>query len=73
MEMHRDLEADVISWELSKASIDHAKRSGNVIVHFSEEGKPVLIEVLEANKFVGKMAKAMTPKDILNTASARPS
>jgi len=42
-----DLEADVLSWELSqKGKIDHAAEMENVIVHFSKKGTPLLIEML---------------------------
>ncbi len=47
-------EADVLSWELSNRSIDFAKEIGNVIVHFSKKDEPVLVEILEASKFLAK-------------------
>jgi len=50
-----DVEADVLSWELSrKAKIDHATEMENVVVHFSKENTPVLVEVLLASKLFKK-------------------
>lgn len=45
-------EADVLSWEISDAPIDYATEMGDVVVHFTKENKPVLIEVLRAREFV---------------------
>lgn len=47
-------EADVLMWEISDKSIDYAKEIGNVIVHFTKNNAPVLVEVLEATKFLEK-------------------
>ena len=45
-------EADVLMWELSGQAIDFAEEVGNVIVHFTKSKKPVLVEILEASKFL---------------------
>lgn len=47
-----DPDSDVLMWETSSRDIDHATQVANVIVHFSKENIPVLIEILEATKFV---------------------
>lgn len=47
-------EADVLMWEISDSSIDHAKEIGNFVVHFTKNNVPVLIEILEASKFLAK-------------------
>lgn len=47
-------EADVLMWEISDSSIDHAKEIGNFVVHFTKNNVPVLIEILEASKFMAK-------------------
>ena len=55
-----DLEADVLSWEISKkAKIDYASEMGNIIVHFTENHLPVLIEVLEASKIIKQSEKTL--------------
>ena len=46
-------EADVLMWEVGKrAQIDFAEETGNVVVHFTKKGTPVLVEILEASKFL---------------------
>lgn len=45
-------EADVLSWELSSLNIYSAKEMGNVVVHFTKNDRPVLIEFLNASKFL---------------------
>ena len=45
-------EADVLSWELSNATIDYAEEVGDMIVHFAKDHKPVLIEVVHAKEFM---------------------
>ncbi|MDO8436357.1 MAG: DUF2283 domain-containing protein [bacterium] len=45
-------EADVLMWEITDKPIDYAKEIGNVIVHFTKNNTPVLIEILEASKFL---------------------
>lgn len=47
-------EADVLMWEISKQPIDSAKEIGNVIVHFSKNQNPVLLEILDASKFLSQ-------------------
>ena len=55
--MQYDLEANLISWEITKDPIDHCLELGNFIIHLSKAKKPVLIEILNASKFVGQMDK----------------
>lgn len=52
-------QADVLSFEVSDAPIEYASEVGDVVVHFSKDGKPVLIEVLEAKEFVKKAESAI--------------
>lgn len=54
-------EADVLRWEISQtAPIDSAREMGNVIVHFTKQHVPVLIEILEASSFVAKAEQALS-------------
>ena len=55
--MRYDPEANLISWEIAKDAISHAREFGNFIIHFSPAGKPVLIEILDASKLVGQFNK----------------
>jgi hypothetical protein len=56
-------EADVLLWEMSDKPIDFAKEVGNVVVRLPKNNIPVLIEVLEASRFLTK-AKHLIEKDI---------
>ncbi len=47
-----DPEADVLRVEISKKPIDFAQEMGNIIVHFTQKGLPVYLEILEAKKFL---------------------
>lgn len=47
-----DPESDVLRVEISKRPIDYAREMGNIIVHFTKEGLPVYLEVLEAKRFL---------------------
>ena len=51
-------EADVLSWEINQKPITHAREMGNVIVHFASSGVPVLIEILEASRFLARTRKS---------------
>lgn len=47
-------EADVFSVEITGKPIDYARELGNIVVHFTKRHIPVLIEILEASKFLAK-------------------
>ncbi|MDA2936175.1 DUF2283 domain-containing protein [Patescibacteria group bacterium AH-259-L05] len=47
-------EADVLMWEITDKPIDFAKEIGNIVIHFTKDNVPVLIEILEATKFLSK-------------------
>ncbi len=55
--MFYDNESNILSWEISKDPISHAAEFGSFIIHLSKNKKPVLIEVLDASKFIGQMEK----------------
>lgn len=42
----------MLSWELSQRPIDFAEEAGNMVVHFARDNVPVLVEILEASKFL---------------------
>ena len=67
--MDYDAESNIISWELSKDAISHARVFGNFIIHFSKNEKPILIEMLEASKFVGQFDKI---KNVATTEEITP-
>lgn len=55
-------EADVLMWEIADKPIDYAKEIGNVVVHFTKNNIPVLIEILEASRFLNR-AKNLIEKE----------
>lgn len=59
MKMRYDQKDDILMVELSKDKIDFAEQSDNFIVHFSVKKEPVLLEVLDATKFLTQTQKAI--------------
>jgi len=49
---------DILLYEVSQEPIDYAEETGSVIVHFSKKGKPVLLEILDASKFLAETTLA---------------
>ena len=60
--MHYEPEANIISWELADGKISHTREFGNFLIHLSPAGKPVLIEILDASKFIGQFDKIKATK-----------
>ena len=53
-------DVDALLVELSSEPVDHAEESGPFIVHFSRNGEPVLLEILNAKEFVlGSLASVV--------------
>lgn len=59
-----DIESNILNWEVSHGKIDHAIEIGNFIIHVSKAKKPILIEILEASKFIGQFDKLKDIKKI---------
>lgn len=59
-------EADVLMWEITNKPIDYAKEIGDVVVHFTKNNMPVLIEILEASKFLAKAKNLIKKEDIVS-------
>jgi len=57
-------DVDVLLIELSDKSIDYAKEEGQIIIYFSEDGDPVLLEILEAKDFMlSSLSSVMKEKE----------
>jgi hypothetical protein len=55
---------DILLYEGSSEPIRYAIESGSVIVHFTKDGKPVLLEIMDASKFLAESARAQQrPKE----------
>ncbi|MCK5320897.1 DUF2283 domain-containing protein [Candidatus Parcubacteria bacterium] len=61
-----DPEANIISWEIGKGKITHTREFGSFIIHLSDAKKPILIEILDASKFIGQFDKIKNIKEIKN-------
>jgi len=62
--MQYDIESNILSIELTAGKISHAREFGNFIIHFSKNEKPILIEILEADKFNKQFSKIPNLKNI---------
>ena len=45
-------DVDALLIELSDKKIDYAEEEGQIIIHFSQDGEPVLLEILDAKDFL---------------------
>ncbi|MEJ5227678.1 DUF2283 domain-containing protein [Thermodesulfovibrio sp.] len=52
-------DVDILLIEISEKPIDYAQEEGPIIIHFSKQGEPVLIEILEAKEFILKTLSGM--------------
>jgi uncharacterized protein YuzE len=59
MKIRYDREEDIVTFDVSSENIDHAEEIGPIIVHFSKQGKPVLLEILDASEFIAETTKVM--------------
>jgi len=59
MKIRYDREEDIITLEVSSEKVDHAEEIGPIIVHFSKQGRPVLLEILDASEFIAETTRAM--------------
>jgi len=58
MKVNYDREEDILMIEVApKECIDHAEQQGPFIAHFSEEGKLVLLEILDASDLLSSLVK----------------
>ena len=66
MKISYDPDADVLTWEShSSRKIDYATENGNLVVHFTKENIPVLVEVLEASKVLKKSEQVIHRASII--------
>jgi uncharacterized protein YuzE len=66
-----DSEAIILSLELTRGQITHAREFGNLIIHLSRAGKPILVEILDASSLTGDFAK-LDKKNWAKFLSAEP-
>jgi uncharacterized protein YuzE len=60
-----DEEADVLTIIIAEeGKLSHAEEVGDLIVHFDEDNKPLLIEILRASKIVPLMVQSLAKKEV---------
>lgn len=67
MKISYNREQDILLYEVSDEPIDYAEEVGPIIVHFTKQGKPVLMEILDASEFL-----AVTTKITMRALSETP-
>ena len=58
-----DKEDDVLMVFMGKGKIDDAQQTGSIISHFSRKGELLLLEILDASKFL-KETSQVFPREI---------
>lgn len=54
MKVRYDKEDDILTYEVSDEPIEYAEQMEQVIVHFTKDSKPVLLEILNAKDFLSR-------------------
>jgi uncharacterized protein YuzE len=62
-------DADLLSFRVSKKPYKFARQEGDLIVHYSEDKEPVLIEIVNATKFLKETNKSL-PKKVLKQVTS---
>ena len=63
-----DEEADILTIVVAdKGKLSYAEEVGDIIVHFDENGKPLLMEILKASKIVPLLVQGLAKKEVLIT------
>lgn len=52
-------DADALLIELSDKKIEYAEDQGNIIIHYTSEDEPVLLEIFDAKEFIMKSLSSM--------------
>jgi uncharacterized protein YuzE len=72
MKVSYNREQDILMYEISDEPIDYAEEVGDIIVHFTKKGKPVLLEILDASEFLAETTRITmrtlneTPVEVLS-------
>jgi uncharacterized protein YuzE len=63
-----DEEADVLTIVLAEEGrLSHAEEIDDFVVHFDEDGRLLLVEVLRASKIIPLMVESLAKKEVLAT------
>ena len=58
MKVRYNREMDIATIEISPKKIDYAKEAQNIIVHFCKDDEPVILEIMDASKFLTNITEA---------------
>ena len=59
MRVSYDRDVDIMLIEASEEKIDFAEEFGSIIVHFTKDRKPVLLEILDASEFISNLSRIL--------------
>jgi uncharacterized protein YuzE len=60
-----DSESDVLMIIVSDSGkLSHAEEMGDIVVHLSQSGEPLFLEVLNASKNIPLMVQALAKKEV---------
>jgi uncharacterized protein YuzE len=63
-----DADDDVLTIIIKeKGKLSHAEELGDIIIHLSEDGKPLFMEILRASKIVPLMVEGLAKKEVTVT------
>jgi uncharacterized protein YuzE len=62
MKIRYDKHEDILTIDqgMPGDTIDHAEEVGAIIAHFTTDGRPVLLEILDASEFLSASIRAIT-------------
>ncbi len=58
MKIRYNRDEDIMIMEISSESVDFAEEMGPIIVHFSKDRKPILLEIMDASEFIATAARS---------------
>ncbi len=56
-----DKEDDVLMVWFSQEPVEYAEQEKSLVIHFSKENKPVLMEILDASEFLRETTRILPP------------
>lgn len=59
MKIQYNRKDDVLLIHVAKGKIDFAEEVGDMIVHYSKDNKPLLLEVLDASDFLATLTRTI--------------
>jgi len=58
-----DSEADVVLIFEEEGRLDYADEAGDMIIHYAKDGKIIMIEILNASRFISKLVETLAKKE----------